>query len=144
MLATPCQADQLIIFVAPSGSPAKFCPGMSGGPKFTVLLSTICCSALHITLFCGLLAEPGVLLQHFEGYKSLFPFSSPTLGHFRRLILHLLFRICIKFRRFRQSLTGVLITVSARLPVRVLWSAEQHILDSTTLNLGTPEVPGHN
>ena len=31
-----------------------------------------------------------------------------------------------------------------RPPNRVMWSAEQHIVDSTTVYLGPPDVPGQN
>ena len=54
ILATTLSGDQIITSVAPSGSPATFCPGQSGGPKFTMVLSIKCCSALHITLTGGL------------------------------------------------------------------------------------------
>ena len=52
--------------------------------------------------------------------------------------------MCINFRRYPQSLTGVFIAVSPRPPVRVMWSAERDIVDSHTVNLGPSDVPGQN
>ena len=64
------------------------------------------------------------------------------LGHFRSLLLHLILRICINFRRFPQSLTGVFIPLSVSPPVRVMWSAEQHIMDGITVDFGSLVMPG--
>ena len=96
---------------------------MTSRPKLTGMLSIICCSALNITLTGGLLADTIVLVQQLECFKSLFPSFSPSLGHNRSLILHLLFRIFINFRRFLQSLKGVFILLSVSPPVRVIWSS---------------------
>ena len=38
-----------------------------------------CRSALHITLTGGLLADPGVLVQQFEGFKVSFPLLPQVL-----------------------------------------------------------------
>ena len=47
----PRQVDLIFTFVVPSDGPVKFGQGMSGGPKFTVVLSTICCSAWLIMAY---------------------------------------------------------------------------------------------
>ena len=69
---------------------AKFWTGRTSGPKYTVMLSIMCCSALHITVTGGLLAESGVLVQQFKGFRSLLPSFSPFLEYYMSLIIHLL------------------------------------------------------
>ena len=92
-----------IYICCPRGRSGKNLDKHDKRPKFTLLLSIMCCSALHITLTGGLLADPGVKVQQFEGFKSLFLSSSPSLGPFKSLMLHLLLRICINFRIFSKN-----------------------------------------
>ena len=53
-MAATLQSHLIITSVASLGGPAKCCLDTSCGPKFTVVLSSICYSALHITLAGGL------------------------------------------------------------------------------------------
>ena len=81
---------------------------MTSRAKLTVMLFIMYCFALHITLPGGLHDNPSVLVQQFERFKS-HPSSSTSLGHFMSLILHLIFRICVKVRRFPLYITGVFV-----------------------------------
>ena len=137
---TPTRRPNIYI-CCPVGWSGKMLDRCDKRTNLTAMLFIMFCSALHITITGGLFADPGVLMQQFEGFRSLFPSSSPSVGHFRSLLLCLLFRICIKYRRFPQNLTGVFIPLLVSPPFRLKWSAEQRIMDSIAVIFGPLVMP---
>ena len=118
------------------GGPGKLLTGMTSGPKFTVMLSIMCCSALHIT-HTGRLTDNGMntpvrdlvnllkLIQILKRRCNMRLLKGPKDGEDERK------------RLLNPSNCCTFTPGSARRPpVRVMWSAEQHIMDSSKVNFG--------